>query len=356
MTYATPHQDALHVLARSLPTVRLGTIVRWVMLFGATSFIYLTMRDGWGEIRSSMAALVANEIILVTAALLLEVAWTWALAQVYRSSLVAFGGRARHRDALRVSMGAFTLSRVLPGGGTVGGLFAAKEFIAIGNSGALTLVSMVTAGWVSLVSLTAIVATGVGFGVAVGLVSPSYLILPLAVFGGLLGVGLAAVLAVRHRKPRQRVAAFLGRLFGGWGGGMTAPEVEATLESAAGSGLVRLAPVGFWAALSWILDAAALWLVFAAFGHPLSLGALAVGYGLANLLQALPEMTPGWLGVLEGTLAVTYAAFGVPLGVAAVAVLGYRVLSFWLPVAAGVPFGLGILRKHGRRPALEVAS
>ena len=65
---------------------------------------------------------------------------------------------------------------------------------------------------------------------------------------------------------------------------------------------------------------------------------------LANLINALPELTPGWLGVLESALAATYAAFGVPVGVAVMAVLSYRLVSYWLPVAVGIGPALGMLR------------
>lgn len=113
--------------------------------------------------------------------------------------------------------------------------------------------------------------------------------------------------------------------------------------------LRNLAPVGGWAALSWVVDAAALGLTFAAFGSTLNIGVLMVGYGLANLISALPELTPGWLGVLEATLAGTYGAFGVPAGTAVLAVLSYRLVSYWLPVIAGLVPAAGALKGSGRR-------
>jgi uncharacterized membrane protein YbhN (UPF0104 family) len=108
----------------------------------------------------------------------------------------------------------------------------------------------------------------------------------------------------------------------------------------------RLFPLVGWAVLSWLADAAALWLMFLGFGVRLHPAVLLVGYGLANLINALPELTPGWLGVLESALAAAYAALGVPVGVAVVAVLCYRLVSYWLPVAAGVGPGLRMLRGH----------
>jgi hypothetical protein len=125
--------------------------------------------------------------------------------------------------------------------------------------------------------------------------------------------------------------------------------------------LPRLLPLLGWAAMSWLTDAAALWVMFLGFGVRLHPAVLLVGYGLANLINALPELTPGWLGVLETALAGAYAGLGVPVGVAVVAVLCYRLVSYWLPVAAGAGPALGMLRvrRISREtvagPELEVA-
>jgi uncharacterized protein (TIRG00374 family) len=126
--------------------------------------------------------------------------------------------------------------------------------------------------------------------------------------------------------------------------GTTGSQWRTIGEAAHHLGRRRLFGVAGWALAAWVCDAAALAVSFAALGHPLDIGVLLIGYGVVNLLSALPELTPVWLGVLEVTLAVTYAAFGVPVGVAAAAVLGYRLVSYWLPVVAGVPFALSTLR------------
>jgi uncharacterized membrane protein YbhN (UPF0104 family) len=57
-----------------------------------------------------------------------------------------------------------------------------------------------------------------------------------------------------------------------------------------------------WAAANWLLDAAALFVFIAAFGHVEGPDGLLVAYGLANVLAAIP-ITPGGLGIVE-------AAFG----------------------------------------------
>ncbi len=89
-----------------------------------------------------------------------------------------------------------------------------------------------------------------------------------------------------------------------------------------------------WAAANWILDASCLWVFIAAFGKFVSPIDLMVAYGLANVLAVIP-ITPSGLGVIEGILIPTLVGFGVPKTQAIVAVLGYRVVNFWLPIPVG---------------------
>ncbi|OJY53979.1 YbhN family protein [Pseudonocardia sp. 73-21] len=89
-----------------------------------------------------------------------------------------------------------------------------------------------------------------------------------------------------------------------------------------------------WAAANWLLDAAALEMFLLALGHPVGVAGLLVAYGLANTLGVLP-ITPGGIGVVEGVLVPALVAFGGPAAPALIAVLGWRVVSFWLPIPAG---------------------
>ena len=71
-----------------------------------------------------------------------------------------------------------------------------------------------------------------------------------------------------------------------------------------------------------------------AFGHAVSPIDLLVAYGLANVLAVIP-ITPGGLGVIEGVLIPTLVGFGVPLGIATLGVLTWRLVNFWLPIPVG---------------------
>ena len=336
-------------------TPRLSTIARTAFLALAVVLMVRMVRNGWSDIAEAARLLATSKLGLVAIAIACEAAWTWTLAQVYRSSLMAMGGTVRNRDALRVSMGAFSLSRILPGGGAVGSVFAARELMAVGNSGTVTLASMVVSWWISMVTLSTLVLAGIATGSAVGIVSPAYLLAPAITLAALLAVGGIGMLAVRRPGLRAKILGIAHKACRDIGTGEETAErtfITAVKRLNGGRGLIK---VSLWAGASWALDAAALWAIFDAFGHRVPVSVLVVGYGAANLLQALPELTPGWLGVLETTMSVTYAAFGVPAGIAVVAVLAYRFVSFWLPVAVGMPWGISILRRNGTAAPAAVA-
>ena len=61
-----------------------------------------------------------------------------------------------------------------------------------------------------------------------------------------------------------------------------------------------------------------------------------LAYAVAGLLELIP-ITPGGLGIVEAGLRALLILAGVPGGDAVVATLGYRIISYWLPMAVG-PF------------------
>jgi uncharacterized membrane protein YbhN (UPF0104 family) len=107
-----------------------------------------------------------------------------------------------------------------------------------------------------------------------------------------------------------------------------------------------------WAAANWLLQAAALWCFVASLGHYVNPVVLFAAFGIANVAAALP-LTPGGLGVIEGTLPLLLAGSGVTTGAAALAVIGWRLVSFWLPIPAGAAAYASLhLRPASAAPAL----
>lgn len=89
-----------------------------------------------------------------------------------------------------------------------------------------------------------------------------------------------------------------------------------------------------WATANWLLDAGSLWCFVASFGYYADPVLLFAAFGIANVAAALP-VTPSGLGVVEMTLPLLLAENGVAKGAATLAVIGWRLVNFWLPI----PFG-----------------
>jgi uncharacterized membrane protein YbhN (UPF0104 family) len=121
-------------------------------------------------------------------------------------------------------------------------------------------------------------------------------------------------------------------------------------------GRVRLSPrsaalAAGLLAVCWLADASCLVTGFLAVGARPPWAALLLAYSVAQLLSFLP-LTPGGLGVVEGSLTVGLATGGVGLGHVLAAVLIYRLLSYWATLPLGA-LGYANVRRaesRGERP------
>src|SRR5207237_10740376 len=90
-----------------------------------------------------------------------------------------------------------------------------------------------------------------------------------------------------------------------------------------------------WLALAnWLGDVACLVLAYVAVGAPVPWRGILVADGAAQLAANLP-ITPGGLGVVEGSLTIALVAYGGAQGSTVAAVLLYRILNFWAPLPIG---------------------
>ena len=74
-------------------------------------------------------------------------------------------------------------------------------------------------------------------------------------------------------------------------------------------------------------------------GYPPHISLLLAGYGVP-LLLGRASFLPGGIAVVEVAMTALYGGLGVPASVAVVAVLTYRLISFWLPALAGIPIAV----------------
>ncbi|MFI7296480.1 YbhN family protein [Streptomyces sp. NPDC050121] len=83
-----------------------------------------------------------------------------------------------------------------------------------------------------------------------------------------------------------------------------------------------------------VLQAAGLAAVGQALGLPVPVGHMAVAYLAATVAVALVP-TPGGIGSVEAALVVALVAAGGPVALATAVVLGYRIITVWLPLLPG---------------------
>lgn len=217
------------------------------------------------------------------------------------------------------------------------GATLASVFLPMFNNIMLILVSIF--GLMHLIlahSLTPVQLVGFG---------ATLLILGLVIVGVALAVhfrsrATAAVLWASRHVARLRRRAFdpnatrteVGELFGDW---------DELWQGA----WHRLAVGAF---LNMAFDMLTLYFLFVAAGEAVSPGVVLAGYGLPLLLGKVAFVLPGGVGVVESSMAVLYSGLGVPAAKTVVVVLGYRLISFWIPSLAGFPIAGYLQRTQGQ--------
>jgi uncharacterized protein (TIRG00374 family) len=311
----------------SLP-LWLRIVLTAIVLVASVWFVVLPQLD---DARSALESLRSPPVLLILAAIVLEGASNAA----YSALTARIMGRKRlsYFSALRIDAADLGVNHVVPGGGAAAAAVRYKLFVRMGIPAREAL-----SGAMFEITLSNI-ALGLLFGAGLVVSLPALggsgyftltLVTVLALFGSAAFVGWALL---RRRVACVRVARWIGA------------HVRRIGSDRAESFVVSIAqrvdqlvhePRKLWATSAlavgnWLLDAGALWLMFVAFGQAPSFGTVIIVYGLGSILAMLP-LTPGGLGLVEGVMVPAFVALGVPDGTAVLAVVGWRVLEYWLPI------------------------
>lgn len=261
--------------------------------------------------------------------------------------LLGPGGRPGFGTLLRIDVTVYGLSRVLPAAPATGGAMRLGLLTAAGvnRADALFVASIEGTGSALLLYLM--------LGVALMISLPLHGGSPLEIIAAVAGIALvcaalALIVLVARDGPglRRAVERVARRVRADADRVVTALRREADHLRALAADPVRLVEAVGWGAANWLLDAAALWVVLAAAGHTADPLKLFVAYAVAGVLGVLP-VTPGGVGIVEGVLVPTLVASGASTQAALVGVLGWRLISYWLPIPLGALTWL-TLRHHPR--------
>jgi len=291
------------------------------------------------------AALAASLTVLghlhwiwIPVAVVLESASMAAFAIMLRRLLAAGGAKVGVRPMLATALAANALSVSVPlAGPELATAFTFRRFTRQGADAPLAGWSLLAGGVVSSAAAAIVLVGG-------GLASGKILVTAIAVPGGALAIAALVLVAAAARRPRLlgalvRPAAWTLRRGSRL---LRRPAVDPrqTIRVWAERLVsLRLPPSGWMtvtglALANWLTDAAVLAASIYAAGAAVPWHLFLLVYGSGIAAQSL-NLTPGGLGVAEGTLGVALVATGLRAGQALAAVLLYRLASFWLAAFAG---------------------
>lgn len=296
---ADPWPLALGVVLASLTFVL--RLVRWRLLLRDEHGLPL---QAWPLWHATAIGFMANNLLPFRAGELVRVLAATKLSGARFTAAMSSIAVERIFDALTVVglLGAGLLFSDLPAGVVVGGVTLAR--------------AAQVAGLLSIAALLAAVAV--------------------------VAFPLAAERLVRRLLPAGAFAERIVELIEG---------VRHGLASLRSPGL--LAGVVFWSLAHWLLNAAALWVSFFAFGIPVGFGGALVLQGVLAIGVSV-QLTPGFVGQFEAAIVAALALYGISNQVASSYAIAYHGATF-LPITlagawslARTPVALSDLRGASR--------
>ena len=318
-------------------------IVRGVLLVALVAGVF-GLLPRLGGLTHDAAGLRHARPAFVVAAVVAQALSLGCYALLYRQVLASLGARLRFRLAAQVTLASFLVSHVTPFGSATGTVLNVST---LENEGIAASTTGEAIGLTSLVSSVALIALfGTGFVATAGRhLSAGYLRIVVIALSLIVLVLALAFLVAAHPGIAERAGRRVARMARRFKPSIDPEQVARSskrmvlLARSALTGRAFAESYGF-ASADLLFDLLSLDLMFLAVRYQPGFGPLAVAYAAANIAAAIP-VTPGGLGVIEVTLVAITVGFGAPRATAVLAVLGYRLVNYWLPL---LPGGVAYLR------------
>lgn len=316
-------------------------------------------------VAAAVAASTQTKRLGQGAALLTHMRWGWLVvaiafelaslvvfARLQRWLLRAGGVRLGFGSLFEITLAGNSMAVSLPGGAVWAAAFAFDQFRRRGADRVLAEWVILVAGALSSFALFCILASGVWVAGSAGPVaSLRWVALALTAIPLLAAV---VSLTVRYSALARRASSALVRLAERL---VPSSGRVARVLRAFWSQVRRVRPgFGGWlvafalAMANWLCNCATLIACALALGATVHWRGLLVAYALAQISASLP-ITPGGIGVVEGSLTFALIAYGQSASEAVAIVLLYRIVSFWGVVPLGwLSWGwLALQERRGRR-------
>jgi uncharacterized protein (TIRG00374 family) len=332
---------------------RAWPVAKYVVGLALAALVFDQLSNEKGELAGATRALNHLHWGWVALGLVAEAGSFLAFVNLQRRLLRAGQVDMATGPMAAITLAANTISNSLPAGPVIATVFSFRQFRRRRADEAVAGWAVVATVVVASVALTLVAAIGALVAGAEG-ASADVVGVIVAVFVITLAMGAVFVYEPALVWVISTTVHLCERLTG-WPRGELAVHIDRIILRLT---VVRLSAgqavdVLGWGWANWMLDCSCLATAFLAVGAPVPWKGLLLAYGAGQLAANLP-ITPGGLGLVEGSLTIAIVAYGGIESSTVLAVLLYRIISFWLPL----PFGWGTwawLAWAGRRHPRPVA-
>jgi putative heme transporter len=255
--------------------------------------------------------------------------------------------RAPWSPLVKLSFASQAITNSLPIGNAVASVYGFRWFRRFGADNTLAVWALAGTLVAASVSLSLVAVIGLSIAADEG---ASFDLVPVLIgtFAIMLGIGCLFI----YERPLHAVVSGVIKLsvkLTGRPRGDTTVQIDRIMAwmTAVRLSWGQIGRIITWGAVNWLLDCACFAMMFVAIDAPIPWKGLLLAYGAGQLAATLP-ITPGGLGVVEGSITVALVAFGGAETSTVDAVLLYRLISFWFILALGWLF-IGQLALQVRR-------
>ncbi|MCK9440169.1 MAG: flippase-like domain-containing protein [Methanothrix sp.] len=318
---------------------------RWLFWNAIAAFLWL-MISHLTEIEKAALPLIQGQPEWILLAALLQVLYYAVFAAIFKSAFYTVDIKSKVRDLIPVTLGALFVNVVAPTWGMAGAALYVDDASHRGESPARAAAGTLLAQTADFSAFALILAGGIAYLSTQNRLQNYEIAGTVVLVAILCSLAFTLILGQWHPILLMKLLGFLqsgiNRLAkkvhrnaffpDGWAArnaadfSNAAEAIEAHPE--------KLALTLGLALAAHLINISSLYALFLAFHQQIEFGPLVSGYAMGILFWNISPVPQG-IGVVEGVMALVYTSLGIHGFIAALIVLAFRALNFWLPMLLG---------------------
>ncbi len=313
---------------------RFWAVVRYVLGLVVLAIVLWVLSSHRSELSGLSSVLSHIRWVWIPPAVLLELFSYVCFARMQAGILRGGGLVAPRVPLLNMTFASQAIANSLPAGTAVSSVYGFRWYRRFGADDTLAAWSLAGTFIASVVSLSLVATAGLALATGAG---ASLDLVPVIV--GVLGLTVALGALFVYERPLAATVSWgvrASRRLIGRPRGDVNEQIQIAIKwvTTARLGWREIVQILSWGTGNWLLDCACFAMMFKAVGTSIPWNGLLLAYGAGQLAATLP-ITPGGLGVVEGSITIALVAFGSSQTTTVDAVLMYRLISFWLILLIG---------------------